>query len=172
MFVLAERIDEIGEGDFVLQSELCGPVIRIYSFFNEMGGSIPLEDDSKCGVVGLREWGLSHPRNQAPSEIEFEELAQDVYGAIVGVWGVLESVFGFDPVEEIECAFPVVGVSGDGLMNGFGVEVRGGIVGFLGEMGRRKEGIGIGTGASVEIEKGFEMRQEKGRRLDEIGAAM
>lgn len=129
MFVLAERIDEIREGDFVLQSELCGPVICIYSFFNEMGGSIPLEDDSKCGVVGLREWGLSHPRNQAPSEIEFEELAQDVYGAIVSVWGVLESVFGFDPVEEIECPFPVVGVGGDGLLDGFGVELGGGFVG-------------------------------------------
>lgn len=33
---------------------------------------------------------------------------------------------------------------------------------------RRKEGIG----ASVEIEKGFEMREEKRRRLDEIGVAM
>lgn len=54
MFVLAERVYEIGEGDVVLQSELGGPVIRVNRFFDEMGGSVPLEDDSKCGVVGRR----------------------------------------------------------------------------------------------------------------------
>lgn len=122
MFVLAERVYEIGEGDVVLQSELGGPVIRVNRFFDEMGRSVPLEDDSKCGVVGRRARRCLHPIDQAPGEIELEELAQDVYGTIEGFWGVLESEFGFDPVEEIERALPVVGVGGDGFFYGFGVE--------------------------------------------------
>lgn len=76
---------------------------------------IALEHETKSDMVGVRNWVCFHALDQNPYEIEFEKLAQNVNHAIVGISGVIEAALGLNPIEELECAFPVIGVAGESL---------------------------------------------------------
>jgi hypothetical protein len=59
--------------------------------------------------------------NQVPREFEFEELTKNIDHTIASIGVVLEMELGFDPVEELERALPIVAVGGEGLANSSGV---------------------------------------------------
>ena len=70
----------------------------------------------KVAWLGYATGSCFHALDQNPYEIEFEKLAQNVNHAVVwGISGVIEAALGLNPIEELECAFPIISVAGEGL---------------------------------------------------------
>ena len=76
---------------------------------------IALEHYTKSDMIGVRNWVFFHAFDQIPYEIEFEKLAQNVNHTIIGISGVIEAALDLDPIEELERAFPIIGVAREGL---------------------------------------------------------
>lgn len=74
-----------------------------------MCGSVAFEQHAEGGVVGEgRRVGYHAVVDEFPALLELEELSEDVEYEVEGFGGVVEFEFGFYPVEEFNCALPVV----------------------------------------------------------------
>lgn len=132
VLVLAESVYEVGEGGVVVEVELSEAVERVDGVLDEVGGDVALEEDTECGVVGGRGGAGVHAANEVPTEIELEELGEDVEHEVEGVGGVAEVAVGvrfFHPVEELHGSLPIVVEGEQRLAN----------VGFIGRRRRRRK---------------------------------
>lgn len=135
VFVLAEGVEEVGEGGVVLEVEFTEAIEGVDGVVDGVGGDVALEHETEGGVVGGRGGVGVHAANEVPAELELEELTEDVEHEVEGVSGVMELGVGvFYPVEELEGALPVVVEGEERLPNG-------------GVIGRRCDcGCGCGCG--------------------------
>jgi len=111
VLVLAEGVYEVGEGGVILEVELFEAVEGVDGVLDKMRGNIALKDDTECGVVGGRGGAGVHAANEVPTEIELEELGQDVEYEVEGVGGVAKVAVGVSflhPVEELQGSLPII----------------------------------------------------------------
>lgn len=87
-----------------------------------MGGRVAVEQGPESGVVRERAGAPPHPVDQAPAELELEELAEDVDHAVERVGGVGKGLLRLDPVEEVEGPLPLVVVTGERVGDSFWVQ--------------------------------------------------
>lgn len=91
-----------------------------------MCGRIAFEQYPKSGMIGRSLCITPHLADQLPYQIILEELTQYVDHLVEGLDGVIEvRVLGY-PIEELQCALPVVIVAGDGVENCALIEIGGG----------------------------------------------
>lgn len=121
VLVLAESIYEVGEGGVVLEVELSEAMEGVDGVLDKVGGDVALEHDTACGVVGGRGGAGVHAANEVPTQIELEELGQNVEHEVESVGGMAEvavRVRFFHPVEKLQGLLPVVVEGKQRLANG------------------------------------------------------